>query len=248
LIETANTAYADIGNSRIKIFDRVNYLSVSYDKNSLNEVISFIKNQKISKIIYSSVNSEFEKILHLKFENVTELLNISDFILAQKIIDFNQVSGMGSDRKLSLFGGLSIASPPLITIDCGTAVTINVLNNDNTCIGGLIFPGLSLQERALKEMTSGLKNFDLQIPNQILGKTTSEAISIGLYQGLANAISCFVGSIKNEYFPDDELNIFLTGGSSSLILPLLKSHFQFTFEEKLNLLGMMFLSQQSGLL
>jgi type III pantothenate kinase len=241
LIETANTAYADIGNSRIKIFDGVNYLSVSYEKNSLHEVISFIKNQKISKIIYSSVNSEFEKILHLKLNKITELINISDFILAQKIIDFKEVTGMGTDRKLSLFGGLSIAHPPLITIDCGTAITINVLNQDNFCIGGLIFPGLSLQERALKEMTSGLKNFELQIPNQILGKTTSEAISIGLYQGISNAISCFVDSIKKEYFPDKEINIFLTGGSAGLILPILKSKIRFTYEEKLNLMGIVYL-------
>ena len=218
------------------------------DKNLLIKLKSFIEFQEISKIYYSSVNSEFEHILHLTFENDIELINILNQMETQKIINFDAVAGMGTDRKLSLIGGLSLASPPLVTIDCGTAITINVLGQKNICAGGIIFPGIKLQERSLREMTSGLKNFDLKIPNRFTGNSTSEAISIGIYQGIANAISGFVESIKNESFPDDELNIFLTGGSSSLILPMLKSHFQFSFEEKLNLLGMMFLSQQSGLL
>ena len=94
MTESTNIAFADIGNSRIKIFDGLNYLCLSYDKNLLIKLKSFIEFQEISKIYYSSVNSEFEHILHLTFENDIELINILNQMETQKIINFDADCGV----------------------------------------------------------------------------------------------------------------------------------------------------------
>lgn len=234
-------AFADIGNSRIKIYDGSNYLSLTYNANLIKELNEVFKINSIYRVYYSSVNFGFEEMFRSKFETLLEIINISSLVEEQQIIDFSNVTGMGIDRKLSLFGGLSITAPPLISIDCGTAITINVLDKDRICTGGIIFPGFKLQERSLREMTSGLKNFELKQPAMKIGKTTSEAISSGIILGIANSIITFVNSIKKDSFHEEDLNIFLTGGSAVLILQLLKNQFHFQYENKLNLLGMMYL-------
>ena len=238
--------FADIGNTRIKIFDGIEFLSCSYNENDLLNLKSYLFNNSIEKIYYSSVNAQAEfKIRELVDIDITD---ISEIISNQKIVNFDKISGMGVDRKLSLFGAISKSLPPIITIDCGTAITINVLNANYECEGGVIFPGIALQERALKEMTSGLKNFELVQTKESTGKNTSEAISSGIFNGIANAVSGLLLDIIAEKFNNQNVNIFLTGGSSVLILPLIKSKFEYIYEEKLNILGMMYLVNKSGLI
>jgi type III pantothenate kinase len=139
--------------------------------------------------------------------------NINEFFEEQKIINFSKINGIGNDRKLGLIGALTYSDPPLITIDCGTATTINYLDENYICQGGAIIPGIFTQLRSLIEHTSSLKRIRLEEPSELLGKSTNEAISSGIINGTIGAIKFFINKIRAEN-QNNKINAFITGGNS----------------------------------
>ncbi len=63
---------------------------------------------------------------------------------------------LGPDRWSALVAARSVIDGPVCVVDCGTAVTLDVLHGDGRHLGGWILPGLSMMRRALSEQTDGL--------------------------------------------------------------------------------------------
>ncbi|MCX6146986.1 MAG: type III pantothenate kinase [Candidatus Kapabacteria bacterium] len=236
-----NILIIDIGNSRMKYI--IDNLVSSLDYNLQDFPINFekiIMDNRIIQIYYSSVNSEVEEIiLTICKEFKIQVNNIEEFIDKQNTIDFTQVTNMGIDRKLGLFGAISITNSPLITIDCGTALTMNYLDKDNICRGGGIFAGLDTQFKALSNYTDKLKNYKYENPNNTFGTNTQEAISIGVLYSI-------IGGIKEFYYQNkptnQNINVILTGGYSEIIFSALsKSEISVILKKNLVLDGIIYL-------
>ena len=236
---TTKHIYADFGNSRAKFLlpgDKFIVLDYnSYFKYNFTKLI----HHNVT-LVYSTVNKKADNFLTSILQPEL-LINSHQLLNNQSLIDISNVSGIGSDRLLGLLGGLSKSSSPIITIDCGTATTINVLDKNNAVLGGLILPGVQLQEKALRKYTSGLKKWTLSEPESLIGNDTSKAISSGIINGLGFAVSSAIRSIISANFPDDPVNIFLTGGSLSLILSRIDVPFPVIQDEALVLKGLKFL-------
>ena len=213
-------AYLDIGNSRAKILidiqvsfflfnssDWINKLELELKKNDVKKVIISSSNPKISNELLKELD-EFE------FIEAVELLN------SFNDLDLN-VPGMGTDRKLGLIKAFEIVDLPLITIDTGTALTINFLDDSKKCLGGFILPGLDTQLLSLNSQTSSLPKIEQEIIDFNLGKNTKEAILNGILYGLSGSIKNLIEkSIKELDFKD--VNIVITGGNSEVIHHTLK--------------------------
>jgi pantothenate kinase type III len=227
-----NLIAADLGNSRIKIMTEDNIVSIDYKDKWLERIKRFIPDY--SKVVYSSVNSSMEEML-LNSSDIDEnidFINAKAILEKEELIKYRHISGIGTDRILGLAGALSIKQPPVITIDCGTAVTVNALDKTGTVKGGAIFAGAYTQLNALLNETEEIKtnadelaseNFFDDIDNiEPAGRNTNEALKAGILHSVAGGIIYLIEEYSSRYFPGEEVSIFTTGGYGNYINDILK--------------------------
>nr|HPI21068.1 type III pantothenate kinase [Candidatus Kapabacteria bacterium] len=230
-------AAADIGNSRLKILIDNACYSFEYSKNSIRhirQVFKVFSNDEIVIAISSVSNKKKDFFLNVIFplKNITAIA-AEKILDGYKKIDFSQISGMGTDRKLGLMAAANYIKPPFFTIDCGTAVTVNFVNQNNICEGGVIFPGVFTQLKSLSKHTEALQNIKTNWEIEQIGKNTDDAISAGIIfsvlGGVKEAIKCF--SQKEQI---KKLNGIITGGYSHFIYPKLrKEKYKIEYRENL---------------
>jgi len=228
----------DVGNSYSKIMINNKIYVLNYDDNFGNELrkVLTVKDIKcensMNKIIISSVNTaQMEKINFIFDELKIKYENANDYLHFQKIIDFSEISGMGNDRKLGLIGATNFAKPPFITVDCGTAITVNIVDKNLKCLGGIIFPGLNTQAKSLKTFTSQLPQIDIN--SQIFsnkknifsaGKNTIDAITAGILSSTFGGIIHFISSTVEENSLSN-VSIIFTGGNGDLMYKICSDYF-----------------------
>ena len=234
---TESIIFADLGNSNAKfLLPDGDFLRKNYTDTMFGEILSPFDREN-TKIVYSSVNISAEKQLNLRANTI----NAQKILDNTNVFDFQDIKGMGADRLFGLAGALSQSNPPLITIDCGTAVTVNVLNSEKKVLGGLIMPGIKLREYALRNRTTGLSDIKISPPDKLLGNDTDSAVSSGIFYGIAGAVNSIVNRIKQEYKETGNYNFFLTGGDSLLILPYLDNSLNIIHDELLVIKGIKYL-------
>lgn len=245
IINSGKIAVGDLGNSRIKIMfaDEDESYPFLYSTNWHKKVISYLEKKDIDIFLYSSVNS-IKEVLLLTSANKAKIkiIDSSELLPLYKSIDFTNIENMGNDRAMGLIAGLSMAEPPFITIDAGSAVTINVVDESRKCLGGTIFPNIYLQELALKNFTSGLKNINFKEPKTIIGTNTNDAISSGIRCCVVGGIKYILTKIIKDSKFSKNIPIFLTGGNADFIKTELESDFNILFDENLVLKGILTIS------
>jgi type III pantothenate kinase len=135
-------------------------------------------------------------------------------------VNVDEPEKVGLDR---LFGAVAARSlvplgTPAITVDVGTAVTVNLIDADGVFQGGAIFPGPRLMARALNEFTAKLPfseptdgYADVAVP----GKSTAAAIRAGILAAVGG------GMVEISSMLADECRVppwmFMTGGGGHLV-------------------------------
>ncbi len=214
----------DIGNSRLKAFDGTELIALEYGQSCVSELKEYLHsfdNVYVNAAL-SSVNSS-KKDVFLELIKDLDSFNIvsAEELLAEyATFEYKHIIGIGTDRLLGLQGALQVSPAPLITIDCGTAITVNCINKDNICVGGAIMPGAFTQLSSLSEHT------DLSVPRDLnktpgAGKCTNDAILSGVVHGISGAIEKITGLIIKEELNGEIPEIFLTGGYAKEIEMLL---------------------------
>ncbi len=134
----------------------------------------FLKKYAISGIAISSVVPEKTKLI---VDDLSVSYNFKPFILNNECkfnlqIDYKTPETLGIDRICSaegaynLYGSSLTAGTYLLTIDFGTATTIDIVKYPNVFAGGLIAPGINTMFNSLATQTSQLP--DLTIDNLVI--------------------------------------------------------------------------------
>lgn len=126
---------------------------------------------------------------------------------------------LGVDRWLALMGAQPYLSNNLCVVDCGTAVTIDILKINGLYAGGLILAGLQTSRTALTQKAAALQNIQLnqEINHLKLGKNTHDGIALGTIYAIAGGIE--------KVAAEHHAKVILTGGDAIFIIPHLKCHF-----------------------
>lgn len=225
-----NILILDFGNTRIKSLGKTVEF-INYE--NANELFEYIHIHDISRIYYSTVNPSRSN-LFIQSTGI-DSIDVSTLVDSWNI-DFSDIDGMGTDRKLALIGARSLSKGPLVAIDCGTANTVNILGENDKCLGGYITPGLELRSKSLGNLaqlnyyfpsSTGFKN----------GQSTEQAIEYGILFDAAGGIKNLLGlSAKTNQFKFKE--IYLTGGNAKLINGALQEmNFSVNLQEDLVLKG-----------
>lgn len=108
-------------------------------------------------------------------------------------------STFGADRLANAIALSSFENLPAICIDYGTAITFEVVDENNKLRGGAILPGRKLMNSSLSNSTAQLPNIDLQntIPKHI-GTNTEDSIRVGVNGGICGMVKEVVSVIEKD--------------------------------------------------
>lgn len=149
-------------------------------------------------------------------------------------IQYSHPESLGADRLANVLGALRLAPPPVITVDFGTATSIEVADATGAFVGGAILPGAGLAAEALARGTAQLRKPALQMPERVIGGDTESCLQSGVVAGHA----CAVDGLLNRMFGELglEAQVFATGGLACLFVGICRTPMQ--HEPDLTLLGL----------
>ncbi len=137
-------------------------------------------------------------------------------------IDYPTPSQIGADRLVNAIAANHLYTEngsPAIVIDFGTAVTFDIISNNNY-LGGVIAPGLGAMTDYLANKTALLPKITLTEPNRAIGKSTEAAMDIGAVYGYRGLVREIIIELKKE-LPANP-SIICTGGDGEFIADGLK--------------------------
>lgn len=137
---------------------------------------------------------------------------------------YREPQKLGADRWLAMIGAREQA--PVCVIDCGTAMTLDVLTAQREHVGGLIVPGLNLMRSSLITRAPGILaglSEDINAEDSVLGLDTVTGVQRGTLRAIVGAIKHCMTDIETEFGP---LARVITGGDVALIQPLLGDEYQ----------------------
>jgi type III pantothenate kinase len=123
---------------------------------------------------------------------------------------------VGADRLMNAVAAVEEFGAPVMVVDFGTAITVDVVSKQKVYLGGAILPGLSLAADALAQNTSLLHRVELRAPRMALGRDTEESLRAGVLLGAAGAVSLIVKRIRKEM--GSPVKVIATGGMASLVV------------------------------
>ena len=218
---------ADIGNTRIKwglCNDGGIARSVSLpdDSDSWQQQLTLWRLEgRLNWCLASVQPARTERLadfLRSRGDTVRVLHRYSELPLALKVEKPEQV---GLDRLLNVLGAKALIVPgtPAIVVDAGTAVTVDLLDDEGAFAGGSIFPGLRLMAEALHDHTALLALVDTQGPVPLVpAGTTTNAIAAGIHWAVAGGISALLRTLSLTVPSlEAKVPVFLTGGDAPKI-------------------------------
>lgn len=135
-------------------------------------------------------------------------------------VDYPKPSSIGADRLANAAAAVSLGKLPAIIVDFGTAVTFDVIDARGCYRGGVIAPGLPTAAGALHERTALLPLTKITSIGSCVGRSTAEAIRIGLLLGAVGLVRETVTRITAEAFGGKRPYVIATGGDAGLVARL----------------------------
>ncbi|MFM8177899.1 MAG: type III pantothenate kinase [Candidatus Kapaibacterium sp.] len=221
----------DCGNSRVKLSDGHVVMSVDAASVTGSAVKTFLKNRQDHVVAWSSVSPSTWNVVRTMVA-AHRLIDAGGHVCTHSLVRKVKADGAGTDRVLGCAGALfrlkdqnAGHAGACITVDCGTATTVNVVNDRREFIGGMIFPGQRLMARVLHKETARLPLVDvaeaLRRTEMMTGSDTLSAIRSGVAHATVGGIVSAVQSARDR-LRLNEVPVFITGGNAPLLLPILK--------------------------
>ncbi len=127
---------------------------------------------------------------------------------------------VGQDRLVCAYGAYQAYQRPVIVIDLGTAITIDVVSDKGEYKGGIIVPGINLSAQSLFRNTALLPEAQIAPPKSLIGRTTKESILSGIFYGYSALLDGLILKVSCQF--SKKPYIVLTGGHAKLMKKFLK--------------------------
>lgn len=126
---------------------------------------------------------------------------------------------LGVDRWAALIGAHHHTRGAVCIVDCGTAITLDLLLANGQHQGGLILPGIEMLKRALREDTAEVRPAAEVQAASVIASSTGAAVHGGAVYMVVAAIDRIISDIAATQVQDFE--VVITGGDAGTILTLL---------------------------
>lgn len=150
------------------------------------------------------------------------LVPVRPLVLGQEIqapiVNRYRVPGqVGQDRLVNGVAAYTLYGGPVIVVDFGTAVTVDLISARREYLGGLIVPGIRVGMEALIQRAALLPEIKLEPPRQLLGQSTRESMRSGIFFGYSALCDGLVQRLRRRYAP--RARVVATGGDARRFAP-----------------------------
>lgn len=121
---------------------------------------------------------------------------------------------LGVDRWLAMRAAWDLCGGSLCVVDCGTAVTVDVVDAGGRHRGGLILPGPDTARAALLQRLPHLSDPGRPAPGAGLGNNTRDAAGYGLYYMVFGALARIAEYVRDRY--GGGTRFYVCGGAAAL--------------------------------
>jgi type III pantothenate kinase len=132
---------------------------------------------------------------------------------------YHNPSQLGVDRWMAVVGAWHAVHDTVCVVDCGTAITIDVVTAEGEYRGGLIAPGMDLMRSALTDRSPALVE-DGDWADGVLALTTEQAIAAGALNATVGLIERSVSTLNEEL--GSGFRCFITGGDAAATMQHLR--------------------------
>ncbi len=153
---------------------------------------------------------------------VSERLDKDALVVGKKValpieVGVNDPTKIGVDRVCAAAAAFEQLGTGCIVVDFGSAVTVDLVDDDGVLLGGAILPGMWMQLRALHEFTAALPEVEPATTELPYGRDTAEAMQAGVCRGISGAVRNLVEGYASHLnrWPQ----VLATGGDLPIMMP-----------------------------
>ena len=169
-------------------------------------------------VISSVVPDALERIrVYVLALQEQEALVVGETIPLPMEVSVKDKRAIGVDRVCEAAAAFEKLQTGCTVVSFGTAVTVDLVDDDGILLGGAILPGIRMQLKALHEHTAVLPEVQPGIPELPYGRNTTEAIQNGVCRGLTGAVRGLVEAYATNLnrWPQ----VVATGGDVAFLAP-----------------------------
>ena len=217
----------DIGNSRIKAAQWQhdawqNYVAQLYQPSDIQKQLDkLFMNSPVQPVAISCVVDALKAPINEWFVSrwaVTPVFLSSVSHQAGVSNGYAIPESLGVDRWLAMLAAYHKFKSAVCVIDCGTAVTLDVVDSEGQHQGGLIMPGLQLMRASLIMNASDIADLSGEV--QELANNTGDAVKSGCLRLLASGLDRLVQEQQHKF---KNIKLVMTGGDSELVMRNMQS-------------------------
>ena len=220
----------DIGNSRIKWAQQTknelhSFAGCKYKQDDLSNSLSSYwdnisrpENVYVSNVAGVNVFTELSEIVSTAWSISAEQIQVG--AEAAGIVNgYDDYSQLGVDRWLAMIGAWDNYKGAFCVVDCGTALTIDMVLASGQHQGGFIVPGISLMTELLNAGTEQINAQTRISVRPELGRNTRDCVS----NGASLAVRALIDSVFADVKKDQGVasHCIITGGYAGEIRHLL---------------------------
>ncbi len=216
----------DIGNSNSKfaVFngnELIDFGQVTNEDTVVEMTEILNKYRQLDKAIFSSVRENPPFVRYIK-EHLTTL-ELSHTTPLPVKLNYKSPETLGRDRIAGAVGASSLYGNPVLSIDAGTCITFDFVNENGEYQGGAISPGIDMRLKAMHQFTGKLPyvKFDATVaPISLIGKNTHESLLAGAVNGTIYEIEQSVEHYRKQY---PALKVVICGGDATFLAKAVKN-------------------------
>ena len=167
------------------------------------------------KSIASEIKHTVSELWHVDAEFVASSRNCCGLTNS-----YHSPGQLGVDRWMAMAAAFQLTSDPVIVVDCGTAVTIDLVNQEGLFVGGVIMPGLNTSFQSLRAGTEAVEEINsFRKDVSPVAQSTEDGVAIGVLLGIVGGIERVIREQSSQI--DKAPAVFMTGGDAEKLLPYL---------------------------
>ena len=169
----------------------------------------------VSNVAGQSIASDIKKAVTGLWQLDTEFVESRESCCGLRN-NYRKPKQLGVDRWMAMIAAYQMTQDSVIVVDCGTAVTIDLVNKEGSFVGGVIMPGLHTAYKSLKLDADAIEDISyLNTIANVSALSTQEAVQAGVLFGIAGGIERV---IKEHTLEDDMApTVLITGGDAEKI-------------------------------
>ncbi|HIA57867.1 MAG TPA: type III pantothenate kinase [Candidatus Lambdaproteobacteria bacterium] len=195
--------------------------------------------KEVQGAVLSSVVPELTDVFIILLENLIDQtpIKVSHEMNLGIKINTEIPAKVGQDRLVNACAAYHQYKTSLIIVDCGTATTLDVVTAEGVFQGGVICPGLLISAEVLFSKAAQLFQVNLEMPENVIGKNTTDSIKSGLIFGYGGMVESLINKLTKEIEQQGQPapKVVITGGLATKILPILSN---VVFHDDLTLRGL----------